>query len=391
MLSWTSSPRRYPLHDVAAGSPDGRPGRRAVAWAAAGRGVFRCLVVGAVVLMSATTARAQAYYLESDAAGNREVPADVARLVAEAGVDGRVLRLYVPDVGWRYVFRSEEEADDVLLGAVLDAVALRAPLPLKLVVVDDGHAEVARTAAAPAPSAAPSGGPLPPDRAMASEDVVQQLLRAHGGPSATAGIPGAATLLFRFERVLPGLRVAHVYARRGDDRYLEIRVLEGEGVSSRTGVVNGRAWSDAGGDTTLDPLHVRNVIERFAPERVLGLAASLTTGALKGRAYEHLALGDSVRVAGRGAVVLQWPGDLELGPRSLVVDVGTGRLVEAASTQGPVVLLWSYSDYADAGLGWIYPRRAEATQGDDLVDAVEVSELDVEPVFPSEWFPGSGR
>jgi hypothetical protein len=342
-------------------------------------------------LWSPTLALAGSYYLEAEAATTRDDAVTVATALAAAGVEGEVLRLYVRGEGWRYVFRSEEQTNAGVLEAALARVGRPADLGVQLIAVDDGEAVVVRpaqSAAAQERTPASTAAPVAPDRALEAQEILRRVVRAHAGPAPTGGLSSATSVVFRFERQLPGLRVVHVYARRGADIYLQIDVIEGEGVSSQAGIVSGVAWTNVDGAGALDPLFVSNVLRRFAPERVLGMAAVLAAGAPKGREYDEMSVGDSVRIGGRSAVVLDFAGDREAGPRALVIDAGTWRMVEAADGDD---LRWRYADYAELGDGSVYPRVAEAWQRDQLVDAIEVLDLDLQPVFPAEWFPTGSR
>ncbi len=337
-------------------------------------------------LMAAAPAWAGSFYLEADAATTRDDAIEVAQALAGVGVEGEVLRLYVRGVGWRYVFRSEEQASSGALEAAMSRVGRPAGLGVQLVSVDDGEAVVVRPAA---PVSEPrASAPVEPDRALEAQEIMRRVVRAHAGPAPSGGLAGAMSVVFRYERQLQGMRVAHVYARRGADVYLQVDVIEGEGVSSQAGIVAGRAWTNVPGAGALDPLFVTNVLRRFAPERVLGMAAVLASGAPKGREYDEMSVGESVRIDGRSAVVLDFAGDREAGPRAIVVDAGTWRLVETADGDD---LRWRYADYAELGDGSVYPRTAEAWRGDRLVDAIEVVDLDLQPVFPAEWFPAPSR
>lgn len=338
-------------------------------------------------LWAPALAQAGSFYLEAEAATTRDDAIAVATALAAQGVEGEVLRLYVRGEGGRYVFRSEEQSSAAPLEAALSRVGRPADLGVQLIAVDDGEAVVVRPAQKPEVSP-PVAGPVSPDRALEAQEILRRVVRAHAGPAPTGGLAAAAAVVFRFERQLPGMRVAHVYARRGADVYLEIEVIEGEGVSSQAGVVGGVAWTSLEGASALDPLFVGNVLRRFAPERVLGIAAALATGAPRGREYDEMSVGESVRIDGRSAVVLEFAGDREAGPRALVVDAGTWRVVESADSDD---LRWRYADYAELGDGTIYPRIAEAWRGEQLVDAIEVVDLDLQPVFPAEWFPSASR
>ena len=223
--------------------------------------------------------------------------------------------------------------------------------------------------------------------AFEAQEILRRVVRAHAGPVAGSGLATARALLFRFRRSLPGLEVVHTYARKGDDLFVEVDVEAGEGQDSRSGVVKGVAWTDAPGAGTLDPLFVRDVLRRFSPEWVFGLAGLLTSGSPPGREYDEMAVGESARVDGRAAVSLEFRGDREAAPRTLLIDLTTWTVSEVL--QGG--LRWRFYDYFEVGDGSIVPRRVEVWRDRSLVDAIEVIDLDRGAAFPPEWFPVVAR
>jgi hypothetical protein len=101
-------------------------------------------------------ASAQTYYLESEFTTTRDPATEVARIASEAGIPGRVVRLYVQEQGWRYLFRSEERPDDVELLSELGELRAKSAVGLRLMRVQDGRTEIMGDEAAVPAAAVPS-------------------------------------------------------------------------------------------------------------------------------------------------------------------------------------------------------------------------------------------
>lgn len=327
------------------------------------------------------SATAQTFYIESAPASTREPALEVARVAATEGVDGRVVRLYVEGMGWRYVFRSEEELKEEDLRADLGAIRASCGVDVHLVRFEAGKSQVIDTPVAGTKVA------VPLDRTLEAQEILRRIVRAHAGPSPADRLDAADAIVFRFERTLEDRRVSHLYARRGEDVYLQVEVLSGKGTGARLGVVGRSAWMEGAEEDPLDVLRVREQVERFAPERVLSMPMSFAGGLPGGRELELMTVGGSSELEGRQVVDLVWDGDRQTSPMRLVVDVATWRLVEVAWGTDADRVRWKFLDYADLGDGAIYPSRVEVIRGADRIDQVTVSELDLEPTLLPEWFP----
>ncbi|HMV66080.1 MAG TPA: hypothetical protein PKA64_04455 [Myxococcota bacterium] len=324
---------------------------------------------------------AQSFYIESAPAATREPALEVARLAAAAGVDGRVVRLYAEGSGWRYVFRSEERPEDAELLDGLRAIRAGTAVTVQLVRLDGGKAQVIESGGAPHPEPV-----VPMDRTLDAQEVLRRVVRAHAGPAPADRLDAAAAVVFRFERTLEDRRVSHLYVRRGEDRYLQVEILSGKGAGSRLGVVGGKAWMEGAEAGELDPLRVREQIERFSPERVLSLPLGFAGGLPGGRELSLMTVGDAHTRDGHPTLDLVWDGDRQSSPLKIVVDQETWRILEVDWGTDDDAVRWSFGAYAELGDGAIYPGSVEVQRSSHLIDRVEVGELDLEPALLPEWF-----
>ncbi len=326
-------------------------------------------------------ALAQSWYLETEPATTREPVLEVARIASEAGLPGRVVRLYVQGTGWRYVFRSEEKPDDKALLQQLPSLRATTSIGVRLIRLDDGEVTVVDERAVEREPA------VPIDRSLDAQEVLRRVVRAHGGPAPADRIDAAGAVVFRFDRTLDDRKVAHSWVRRGNDAYLQVDILSGKGAPSRLGIVAGKPWMDGDDDAELDVLRVREQIERFSPSRVLSLALEFTAGLPGGREFELMTIGEGDRVGPRSFVSLEWSGDRQTAPLKMLVDPGTWRIAAVIWGTTAEAIRWSFDGYEELGDGAVFPTRIEVRRGEERIDLVEVHELDLDPTLLPEWFP----
>lgn len=335
------------------------------------------------VLVTLGTARAAPPYLETAPVATEASAQAIAVRAADSGCPGAVVRRYVKGQGWAWVFRTDAPGDAVpegctRAGALGDGVVLAAPEATRVApTATKGRAPRPATPAAPEPTGFVSPWTV--------DEVLSRLVRAHDGSS--GGPDAADTLLFRFVRTLPdGARVEHTYARRAEDLYLQVDVPQGHGVSSRSGVVGGRAWL-AGSTTTFPVDQARAQVERFSPRAVLQLAGMLASGTLDLPERAELRVLAVHRAGGDEWVEVGTEGDRAAPPLTLLVDSRTWRL--RAVVRGPegVQVRWDYTGWRETEDGALRPERIEVTRAGALLDRVDVSELELSPTLPEEWFP----
>lgn len=347
-----------------------------------------------LLLGVAGVAHADTFYLESAPSANREPAEAVARAATAQGVDGRIVRLYAADVGWQFLFRSEEETDDGALRPAAATMSAISGTQVQVIRLHDGEATVVPPEPPPPASAVktarpaatpPSTTPKPPDASLDAQEILRRVVRAHGG-AAPRAMDDVDHLVFRYDREQSDRQVTHLYARRGDDVYLQVEVKSGEGVSSRAGCVGSAAWSDTGAKA-LDPARVREQIGRFGPARVLSIAGLFAAGMPTDTVYQQMVVVPAPRSLGKQAVALSWPGDRVTGPMQVVVDTATWRIREVAWGADGHRVRWVFNAYQERDDGGIHPTEIDVYEGEARIDHVLVRELDLDPTLLPEWFP----
>ncbi len=317
-------------------------------------------------------------YLESPPLATKELADAAAATGLQAGCPALVVRRYVKGEGWRHVVRLDPGVD-----AATRERCRSVPLGEGIALSESTGGRVGAV-----PSATPQvevAKPLP----WTVDEVLSRMVRAHDG--AAGGVEGAGTVLFRFERTTPeGGRVEHTYVRRGEDRYLRVDVRAGEGISSRSGVVGGTAWLD-GSTAALTAEIARGQIDRFAPRAVLHLATGLAAGTLDLEERPQLRIQAVVDEGPHQRVVVGTEGDGVLQPLRLEIDTRTWRLLQVSRGAVGADVTWQYVGWKENEDGALRPVRLEVRRGSRVLDVVEVTELELSPVLPDEWFvlPGA--
>ena len=338
-------------------------------------------------LVASTLARAQGYYLESDPVATREAADALSDAATGARCPGAVVRRYVQGEGWRFVFRSTTVGDVDLARGCVAALELPVGVVVRLVEQDADRRRVigvwpsdGAVVEPPSPPQDPRLARIPTD----ASEIVSRMERAHAG--ASGGAANAPTVLFRFDRITPGGgRIRHVFVRRGDDRYLSIDVLAGDGRDSKSGIVGQLAWLE-GSTKKLDAALVRAQIDRFSPESVLQIAADLGAGKLNLPDAGDLHV-DAVRmVSGRPLVELASEGDADAAPTRLIVDGDTWRLLGVEHGAVGASMRWTFEGWRELEDGALRPDRVIVSRGSETLDTLELRDLELSPTLPPEWF-----
>jgi hypothetical protein len=340
--------------------------------------------------MVATPALASPYYLESEASSERSGVYEAARVAADAGVEGSILRLYVRDQGWVYVYRSNPTPERAPLEAVLATVAERSTRPIHLVEM---QGEVAQRVATAEPGqevdfTKPVTGPAT-EESYEVQDVLRRISRAHAGESPSETIDAAGSLVVKFERLLADRRVAHVYARRGEDRYLETSILEGPGVGVRLGILRGQPWVAAPEGAVVDAARVREQIERFSPDRIMQVPLWFTGALSAAEPFDRFAVAPTVRDGAATWLPLVARGGRD-GRVEVRVDPSTWRIGEVIRGEGDQAVRWLFDEYVSLPDGRIYPQHVEVYQAGRRIDEVRVQSMETSGSLPDEWFPRRG-
>lgn len=332
--------------------------------------------IAALLALATAWAGDPTFYLESSPLATRAEAAALVREVTADAIPAKIVRIYVPEQGWRYVVRSEPtEAVDRLTevaGTVGGDV---------LFVVSTESGGSTRVG---------GGSPLgAPDPALDAAQVVNRMARSLSGPFDGAE-PFRESYVFRFRRSSEGRVVEHVVARRDDDLFLQVQVVSGAGQSSRAGVVAGAAWTDVPMSVAPDVDRLRRQFDRFSPSRVLGMPAELWRGTFAASDLDDLVVAGEVDVDGEVAIELLRPPRADLPAVSLFVSRASWRLVASSAGADLDQVRRLYSAYGELGDGRVLPMRVETWRGTEQLDVIEVLELDLEPTLPAEWFPVVG-
>lgn len=304
-------------------------------------------------------AEKKSYYLETG-----PLPAKADAAAAEARIPGgggvRILRRYVEGAGWRYVLVADAEGTPDDVAARARALASATGLTWTLAEVDDHGALSPVSTFAPVESA--GGG-----RAQ-----LESLVAALGGEQAGLRLVAESpTLTFRFRRsVVPELVAEHVVVRAIDKLRLDVRVVEGSGVSSSVGIGPGGAWLMANGVLRdADAASARAQVERFLPGAVLPLALRLPNEALTWSSAE-VDVGEPRTIQGKRCESLVRRAAAGRPDLTLTVCSGTLARVDLGSEASIDLSGWTRT-----GEGLVYPGRVEVRRGEQLVEVVEVEEF----------------
>jgi hypothetical protein len=258
-----------------------------------------------MLILASVFAAEGTFYVESQATADKSSAEALVQQAADGGCDGRVVRKFVANAGWRYLFRSVEQTDRAAAVRCVEAL----PADASLYQVTGGVAEVIELSTTDmvlrqdeVPEAASAGEssetPPSPPPAAARVEPVEETVDEPATVDDPVGVPeltvddvlarvasahhavGAAdAVLFRFQRETPDGRVVdHVYAARDGDRYVEIDVVDGPGVSSSFGIVGDTAWLEPDPKEEVDASLTSEHCERFAPAAVLGLPWRFSDG-----------------------------------------------------------------------------------------------------------------
>lgn len=343
---------------------------------------------------SPSTAQADEFYVETAGVHSRSEAQELLESALAHGISARVVRRFRKGQGWEYVVRVEglvdrkaaSEVGSLLsryTGATVSTYLLAGKdvLPVDEVSVGPSGAQTH-----PAPESAPqeAGNTLsaPKLQEQAGDpiqgaELLAEVLRAHGGESASAFLEGVPSVHFRFERQVwaddSSLRVWHDYWLHQGSMRLEIRILEGEGKDSVTVLRKGEgAWIRVDGNlSTPDSAAVVEALDTFHPSRVLGKALDLgrispTSKALYvgkeeqgNRTLARLAVGK----ADESTTLVLGVDEADHRVREVVVSTATGDIG------------WRYSDYHEMEGGVVVPFLVELTREGTPKERISVLEL----------------
>ena len=358
----------------------------------------RALAVLCIALWS-TVATASDWYVEGPPVQTRADAVSMSQVAKAAGYKSRVVRRYKHGSGWEYVFVAEGFEERLAASQAARVIADQTGRGVSVFSSVDGGAELAETV-----NAGP-GGKLPREEAVAKtvvrpgkarlpadadvDQILAAALKAHGGDhGGLALLDEAESVRFRFRRTLPdGTVTVHTYARSGTQRYLDVRVEQGDAKGSTLRVLDGGAFLqvDGGAPTRGDADRALETVERFSPARVLDLSVSFAQE-VKGRAeLQKLHLDGQTTVEGATCRVLRFDGDRVSRPIALAVGDDDQLLRQLATGGEGGGVVKQFDQYEQVEPSLMIPKRVRSWIDRDLVDDVEVLELAVGTRLPDDW------
>lgn len=337
-------------------------------------------------------AAASEYYLESPAVGTRSDANHIERQCDSLGFKCRTLRRFHHGLGWEFVVLAEGFDDLEKARGAAGQIAHAIGHGVQVFAIEGAEATVLGTAEPTVEEPVPAGGseidedPAAPGVA----DLLARVARAHGGEhGGSALLASVDSLVFRFVRELPdGSAIDHVYARRGDDRYLAV-TSESERVASSVAVVAGpAAWlvTDPEGDEVSsfeDAASTTREVDRLSPESTLGLSLGIALAVAERPEFQLAYLEESAR-SDESAV--QFDGDGLFAPLRAVFATGQEQLKSITVRGDAGSVRTEYREYRSVEPGLMVPHELLSYRDGVLVDTVKVVELDLNSPLPDEWF-----
>jgi hypothetical protein len=390
-----------------------------------------CAAFLSLTLLVSSAAWATSFVVESPAYATRvEAEAHLQRVLVETGdARARVVRRFIRGDGWRYLVALEGVA------SAEEAIALQPRFGAGTAVgtvwsLDaEGRERVGppgTPAATSTPPVPPPAGPSPalappnlagpkiapilepsgpvgstpapattPDRRelrrvqKATELLLMAAVEAHGGPEGGRAVLDASPALqFAYRRSLPvsgGELVAHHdFVRQGDGMAVRIRVIKGEGVSSRILLASsGRAWVETSeGPVARDPARTREVLARFSPSDLLAIPLGFAADLAGASAWRGLVAGG---VTADGAV-LRHPAGVDDAPDGLVEAVfhpTDHHLVRVQWREDEAITTLMYGGYSVVAPGLVLPFRVQVHVDGRLVESLEIESLTLLSKLPA--------
>jgi hypothetical protein len=319
------------------------------------------------------------YYIEGPAVEDRAEAVTMSRLASQAGHKARVERRQV-DGGWTFSVRIDGFSDRS--EAVSVAESLGTTLDQKMQVRDGEEAQEAPTVV----SAPRTAAPAPVD----SESLIQRAVEAHQETS--AALSAASEVLFEFQRRLPdGEVIDHRWVKRGEDRYLNLDVVAGDAVSSRTRVVGDLAFLKVGDadEKSSERIHSLEAIAAFEPTEILPFVLVFPVKVAERRELQLLQLDGDSELEGDATVTLKYEGDRATGPIAVELDAKSYLIRRVIFEGGKLV--HQFDGYPSEKKESALPTRVRTWRDGRLADDVEIRTLDLEPSLKDAWFetPGS--
>ena len=335
-------------------------------------------------LMLGSVAQAAPFLLEGPIVSTRAEATAMSKQASAAGVKARVVRRFGTDGGWEYLMRIEGYAEEQ--AAVKDGRTIADAVGTKLVVLEiEGRGTRAVGVIEPAGSlaAAPQQPEAVEEPKATADEVVNQVIRAHGGKAGgTAPLDNSEKLLVRYQRTLPDGRVVdHTWARNGESFALQIAVVKGDGVSSILRIKGDTATLEVNGEqTTQDLERAKMTMEQFSIGRAIPFVLEF------GAAYPNREELQQLRQAEspEGEVWLTYDGDRASG--RLMLAVGANDYLVRQVSFGDNGISHRFEEYFEPVSAVMVPRKVVSKTAREDSGVVTVSEVTIDPQFPAGLF-----
>ena len=338
------------------------------------------------------SAMAVEYYLEGPSVPDRSEALEMVHVATTEGHRARLVRRYRHGQGWEFIMLVEGFGERSRASEVADVLAGRIG---KGVVVYEIDGEVARRVDEELPIA-PEVLALRPARVGEegpdAELLIERIVRAHGGTEGPAkALELSKTTLFRFRRTIPGLVVHHTVARRGEDVYVGVEIVSGEGVSSESTLVGERGWLEIDGTRTAsEPELLRKVLAPLDASSILAFSLDIGRAVQERRELQLMYLEGQVRLDERDCYQMRYGGDQVSGPLSLAVDTRHHLVRKVVFATDGGDLVHEFSDYREIASGLVVPHHIRTSRNAEPVDEIEVLELTLDAHLPKEWLDEAG-
>lgn len=339
----------------------------------------------ALAMVLPLSALAGDYYVETPTFHDKAAAENASEAATEAGLTPRVVRRLGKGSGWSYLVRVEHLDDEA--GARDAAYELARALHAAVGVysVTDGAADLVATIEGETPVPAPDAV-VATARPVTTEDaapILEEVAKAHRVSGvALDGRP----VRFTFRRDLGEHGVAdHLFARRGDDLYLEVTPVSGGVVASRLKVIGDKAWLsvDGGPWQEQNGEKARQTAEAMGPTKVLPFILVLDAALDSRRELQRMETAGKGTVAGVDVDILQFEGDQAAGPVRVEVS-SKDRTVQRVGFDGGE-LVYTYADVAKVG-PFLLPTRVVTERDGKEVDRVTIESLDPAARMGDDWF-----
>ena len=223
--------------------------------------------------------------------------------------------------------------------------------------------------------------------------VLRTSVRALGGSEGGAQrLASAENLSFRYRRSVDGeveLRAEHALLRSATDEMLEIHILEGAGVDSRTLVRSDQAWLwTEAGRSEQDAERARELLGDFGPEQLLGWPLEFARLVEVDPGYALLRTKGREDRDGRPVLVLEYTGPEVGGTLRVRIDELSSHPLQVSYTTDSGIVSYDFKDWRELDTGLVLPFGVVLSRDGVAVDRLEVLEFSL-PAVPDDALSGA--